>query len=70
MTYITFMQSVPKRCIHKVSIPYYVYTSFWDTLYNKQCWLVGDYYMLLRDFGPYVKIFMNVHVVVTVAMVR
>jgi hypothetical protein len=26
---------VPKRCTHKVSIPYYnVYTFFWDTLYN------------------------------------
>jgi hypothetical protein len=29
-----FIQSVPKRCIHKVNIPYYnVYASFWDTLY-------------------------------------
>jgi hypothetical protein len=28
------VQSVPKRCIHKVNIPYYnVYTSFWDILY-------------------------------------
>jgi hypothetical protein len=28
------IQSVPKRCIHKVNILYYnVYTSFWDTLY-------------------------------------
>jgi hypothetical protein len=28
------IQSVPKRCIHKVNIPYYnVYISFWDTLY-------------------------------------
>jgi hypothetical protein len=32
--YNTVIQSVPKRCIHKVNIPYYnVYTSFWDTLY-------------------------------------
>jgi hypothetical protein len=31
--YVTIhIQSVPKRCIHKVNIPYYnVYTSFWDT---------------------------------------
>jgi hypothetical protein len=28
------VQGVPKRCIHKVNIPYYnVYTSFWDVLY-------------------------------------
>jgi hypothetical protein len=28
------IQNVPKRCIHKVNIPYYnVYTSFWDNLY-------------------------------------
>jgi hypothetical protein len=28
------IQSVPKRCIQKVNIPYCnVYTSFWDTLY-------------------------------------
>jgi hypothetical protein len=31
---LRYIQSVPKRCIHKVNIPYYnVYTSFWDTLY-------------------------------------
>jgi hypothetical protein len=29
-----FKYSVPKRCIHKVNIPYYVYISFWDTLYS------------------------------------
>jgi hypothetical protein len=28
------IQSVPKRCIHKVNIPYYnVFSSFWDILY-------------------------------------
>jgi hypothetical protein len=28
------IQDEPKRCIHKVNIPYYnVYTSFWDILY-------------------------------------
>jgi hypothetical protein len=41
-------------------------------LCNKQCWLVawwvGDH-LLSRDFGPYVMIFMNVCVVITVAMV-
>jgi uncharacterized YccA/Bax inhibitor family protein len=31
-------------------------------------WLVGDH-LLLRNFGPYVIIFMNVCVVITVAMV-
>jgi hypothetical protein len=34
--------------------------------------LVGrlvNYHLLLRDFGPYVIIFMNVCVVITVAMV-
>jgi hypothetical protein len=32
--FIRLIQSVPKRCIHKVNIPYYnVYTTFWDTLY-------------------------------------
>jgi hypothetical protein len=40
--------------------------------YNTQCWLVawllGDHFLFLRDFGPYVKIFMNV-CVITVAMV-
>jgi hypothetical protein len=30
----SILQCVPKRCIHKVNIPYYnVYTSFWATLY-------------------------------------
>jgi hypothetical protein len=34
LSYFTFIQSVPKRCIHKVNIPFCnVYTSFWDTLY-------------------------------------
>jgi hypothetical protein len=29
-----YMQGVPKRCIHKVNIPYCnVFLSFWDTLY-------------------------------------
>jgi uncharacterized YccA/Bax inhibitor family protein len=31
-------------------------------------WLVGDH-LLLRDFGPYGLIFINVCVVITVAMV-
>jgi hypothetical protein len=31
-------------------------------------WLLGDH-LLLRDFYPYVNIFMNVCVVITVAMV-
>jgi hypothetical protein len=31
-------------------------------------WLIGDH-LLLRDLGPYGIIFMNVHVVITVAMV-
>jgi hypothetical protein len=41
--------------------------------YQKFCacllvaWLVGDY-LLLRDFDPYVIIFMNVSVVLTVAV--
>jgi hypothetical protein len=30
--YILYTGS-PKKCIHKVNIPYNVYTSFWDTLY-------------------------------------
>jgi hypothetical protein len=30
-------------------------------------WLVGDRLRLLRDFGPYGIIFMNVRVVITVA---
>jgi hypothetical protein len=31
---ISYVQSIPKRCIHKVNIPdYIVYTSFWVTLY-------------------------------------
>jgi hypothetical protein len=30
-------------------------------------WLVGDRLLLLRDFGPYGIIFMNVSVVITVA---
>jgi hypothetical protein len=30
------MQGIPKRCIHKVNIPYYnVYASFWDTLCDR-----------------------------------
>jgi hypothetical protein len=39
----------------------YVYTI-------SKSWLVGNY-LLLRDFGPYGIIFMNVCVVITVAMV-
>jgi hypothetical protein len=35
--------------------------------YNKRCCLVGDH-MLLKDFGPYGIIFMNVFVV-TVSMI-
>jgi uncharacterized YccA/Bax inhibitor family protein len=31
-------------------------------------WFLGDY-LLLRDFGPYGIIFMNVCIVITVAMV-
>jgi hypothetical protein len=38
-------------------------------LYNKQCWLVGDHLLLLRDLGPNVKIFMNVCVVITITIV-
>jgi uncharacterized YccA/Bax inhibitor family protein len=32
-------------------------------------WFVGHHLLLLRDFGPYVIIFMNVCVVIIVAMV-
>jgi uncharacterized YccA/Bax inhibitor family protein len=40
-------------------------------LYNKLCWLLAWLvdYLLLRDFGPYGIIFMNVCVVITVAIV-
>jgi uncharacterized YccA/Bax inhibitor family protein len=31
------------------------------------CWLVGDH-LMLRDFGPYGIIFINVCVVITVTM--
>jgi hypothetical protein len=39
---------------------------------KSKCWLVGwldGDYLLLRDFGPYEIIFMNVCVVITVTMV-
>jgi hypothetical protein len=36
-------------------------------IYNK-CWFVGHYLLLLRDFGPYVIIFMEL-CIITVAMV-
>jgi hypothetical protein len=38
-------------------------------LYNKECWLVSNHLLLLREFGPYVIIFMNVCVVITIVMV-
>jgi hypothetical protein len=48
------------------SVPVRIY------LYNKQrrlaTWVV-DHLLILRDFGPYEIIFMNVCVVITVAMV-
>jgi hypothetical protein len=37
-------------------------------MYNKQCWLVG-WSSFAVDFGSYVIIFMNVRVVIAVAMV-
>jgi hypothetical protein len=42
-----------------------------SVIYNRQmlvAWLVSDH-LLLRNFGPYWIIFMNVCVVMTVAMV-
>jgi hypothetical protein len=33
------------------------------------CWLVGDHLLLLRDFRPYVILFINVCVFITVATV-
>jgi hypothetical protein len=51
-----YIQGVPKRCIHKVNIPYYnVYTSFWDTLYmsdiiNSSLYVFGDSIILGYHF--------------------
>jgi hypothetical protein len=48
-----FTQSVPKRCIHKVNIPYYnVYTSCRDTLYNNSVLQSGDETWTCHQFSP------------------
>jgi hypothetical protein len=55
---------VPENSAHRNVLIY---------LYNKQCWLLAwffrDNLLLLRDFGPYVIIFMNVYVAITIAIV-
>jgi hypothetical protein len=42
-------------------------------LYNEQilvAWLVGQKLLLLRDFGPYVVMFMSVFLTITVAVLK
>jgi hypothetical protein len=45
-----------------------LFKGFWALCILSACWLVGDH-LLLRDFGSCRIKFMNVYVVMTVAMV-
>jgi hypothetical protein len=45
----------------------HVKTAYIETV--KQYWLDGHHWLLLKDFGPYVIMFMNVRVIIIVAVV-